>query len=249
MRLLWAVAQRDLRVAFSTVAGYAVPVLFALLSQGLFFGVYGFFDVGQAELRGFFHTVPWLVIFLAPALAMGGFAGERARGTEEALMALPIPAWAWVGGKFAAGMVQIGLCVLATFSLPVSLGLMGDPDWGPVWAGYGGVLLLAGASLAICQLVSNCLRSAAVAFLGGAAVLLLWMLAGSAQVIYMIAHRLEHPLLVARVVALLDYVGWVAHLASFERGVVDARDLTYFAWVTGSALVLNAGLLLWRRLP
>lgn len=249
MKMIWALAARDLRVWFAGAAGFVVPPLFAVVAHGLFFGVYGFFDAGQVEMRGFFHSMPWLVLFLAPALAMGGYAAERGRGTDEVLRALPISEGRWVAGKFVAGLVQIALCLAATVSLPVSLMAMGNPDPGPLWTAYVGSFLLAAAALAVCQLVSNLMRSQVAAYLGGALVLFVWLLIGNAPVIAGVSGWFDNSYALAALTEFMNYVGWISHFANFERGLVDSRDVAYFVAVGGAALVLNTALLRYRRLP
>jgi len=246
---VFALARREMEIWFGSTAGFLVPVLFALFSQGLFFGVYGFFDAGQADLRGFFHTMPWLILFLSPALGMGSYASEKGRGTDEVLAALPLAESVLVAGKFLAGLAQIALCLACTLSLPLSLFAMGDPDPGPIATAYLGTFLLAGAALAVCQLVSGFLRSQVAAFLVSAALLFVWMLIGNAPVVASISGRFADPALAAKVTRLLDYVGWISHFSSFERGLVDSRDLVWFMVLAAMALVLQATLFKLRRLP
>lgn len=248
MRALFTLAKRDLRIWFAGWAGFLVPVAYAVLSAGLFFGIYGFFDVGQAEMRGFFHYQPWIFLFLLPALAMGSFAAERYRQEDVLLRALPVTEWAWVGGKFLAGLVQIGVCLLATLPVAVMLSQIGNPDWGPVFSAYGGAFLLAAAMLAWSQLVSGLFRSQVAAFLAAALLLFLWLLIGNAPVISSIAARFAEPIIAGRVTRVLDALGWIAYYDHLGKGLVSSASVIYFAVMALAALALHVALLRWRRI-
>ena len=226
MNRVWALVRRDVHLWFVSGARFLLPGLFALLSLGMLFGLYGFFEVGQAELRGIFRFMPWLVLVWVPALAMGGYALDRSRGTDEILRAMPLSEWQWVLGKFGAGVVQMACCLLATVTFPISLFWMGEPDAGVILTSYGGLFLWASAALAVAQWVSGWVRSFVSAYLLGAVVLFVWMMVG----------------------LVVPWLGWLYHFGSFERGVVDTRDVAYFVGVTLLMLWVQVAWLKWRRL-
>lgn len=248
MRIMGTLAKRDLCIWFAGWAGFLVPIAYALLSAGLFFGIYGFFDVGQAEMRGFFHYQSWIFLFLLPALAMGSFAAERYRKDDVLLRALPVSEWEWVGGKFLAGLVQIGVCLVATVPVPIMLSQIGNPDWGPVVTAYGGAFLLAAAMLAWSQLISDLFRSQVAAFVVAALLLFVWLLIGNAPVISAIAARFAEPSIAGRVTRLLDALGWIAYYANLGKGLADSASVAYFVLVALTALALHVALLRWRRI-
>lgn len=248
MRVLCTLARRDLCIWFAGWAGFLVPVAYALLSAGLFFGIYGFFDVGQTEMRGFFHYQPWIFLFLLPALAMGSFAAERYRHEDVLLRALPMSEWAWVGGKFLAGLAQIGVCFVATLPVPLMLSQIGNPDWGPVFTAYVGAFLLAAAMLAWSQLVSDLFHSQVAAFVASALLLFVWLLIGNAPIISTIAARFADTATTGKVTRLLDALGWIAYYANLGKGLVDSASVAYFILASFFALALHVALLRWRRI-
>src|SRR5262249_1095299 len=130
---------------------YIVLGGFLLLAGWLYFST--LFLAGQASLRGFFSIAPVLFVVLVPAITMRSIAEERKSGTLELLLTMPLDNWQLVAGKFLAalGMVAAGLVFTVPYALTVSsLTAAGASfDWGPVMAGYIGLLLLAGAFIAL----------------------------------------------------------------------------------------------------
>ena len=154
MRNTLAVARRELTGYFATPVAYVFIVIFLVLSGTLTFTLGGFFDRGVADLSPFFQFVPWLFLFLVPALTMRLWAEERRLGTIELLLTLPIAQWQAVLGKFLAAWVFCAIALALTFPLVVTVNILGSPDNGVIATGYLGCLLVAGAYLAVGAAVS-----------------------------------------------------------------------------------------------
>lgn len=138
-----AVARREFRTFFSSPIASIVLGGFLLLAGWLYFST--LFLAGQASLRGFFGVVLVLFVVLVPAITMRALAEERKSGTLELLLTLPMEDWQIVAGKFLAalGMVAVGLAWTLPSALSVAA-LTGPGaafDWGPVFAGYFGLVL------------------------------------------------------------------------------------------------------------
>lgn len=138
-----AVARREFRTFFSSPIASIVLGGFLLLAGWLYFST--LFLAGQASLRGFFGVVLVLFVVLVPAITMRALAEERKSGTLELLLTLPMEDWQIVAGKFLAalGMVAVGLAWTLPYALSVAA-LTGPGaafDWGPVFAGYFGLVL------------------------------------------------------------------------------------------------------------
>ena len=101
-----AVARRELAGYFATPVAYVFIVIFLVLSGALTFTLGAFFSRGQADLQPFFNFVPWLFLFLVPALTMRLWAEERRLGTIELLLTLPLAQWQAVVGKMDALVKQ-----------------------------------------------------------------------------------------------------------------------------------------------
>ena len=93
------VARRELSGYFATPVAYVFIVIFLVLAGALTFTLGNFFGRGQADLQPFFSFVPWLFLFLVPALTMRLWAEERRLGTIELLLTLPLPQWQAVVGN------------------------------------------------------------------------------------------------------------------------------------------------------
>ena len=110
----------------------------------------GFFTTREASLRLFFALPALAVRLFAPAIAMRMWAEERRSGTIELLLTLPVTIAQAVLGKFLAGWVFFGIALLA--DLPD--GVHGERTsasrtTAPIFSGYLGAFLMAGAYLAI----------------------------------------------------------------------------------------------------
>ena len=94
------VAGKELRSSLSSPVAYIFLGVFAIASWFIFFFTEKFFALDEASLRGLFHWMPWLLLFLAPPLTMRLWADERRMGTWEILATTPVTAESLVAGKF-----------------------------------------------------------------------------------------------------------------------------------------------------
>jgi ABC-2 type transport system permease protein len=228
------IARKELRGYF----GSAVAVIFlaAFLAVTLFtvFWVEKFFARGVADLRPMFDWLPLLLILLVAALSMRLWSEEKKVGTIEILMTLPIPRWQLVAGKFAAGMMLIALALALTLGLPLTVSRIGDLDFGPVIGGYLAALLLAGAYLAIGMCVSAATDNQIVALVGTMLVCALAYLPGAAPIVDLVGRDGGD---------LLRHLGTGSRFASIARGVLDLRDIAYYAGLIVVFLGVNVWLL------
>ena len=147
-------------------------IIFIALTGAFAFYVGGFFERGQADLAPFFQYHPWLYLLLVPAVAMRLWAEERKSGTIELLMTLPISPWEAILGKFFAAWAFIGVALLLTLPMWITVNVLGSPDNGVIFAGYVGSFLMAGAFLAIGSCISALTRNQVIAFIVSASHLL-----------------------------------------------------------------------------
>ena len=234
MRNTLAVARRELTGYFATPVAYVFIVIFLVLSGTLTFTLGGFFDRGVADLSPFFQFVPWLFLFLVPALTMRLWAEERRLGTIELLLTLPIAQWQAVLGKFLAAWVFCAIALALTFPLVVTVNILGSPDNGVIATGYLGCLLVAGAYLAVGAAVSALTKNQVIAFVLAVAVCFLFAVAGSPVLCTFLDRNIPALSDIARGLSVTE------RLQAFSRGVVSARDLVFFATFTGFWLFANA---------
>jgi len=224
MRALLAVFRRELGGYFVTPLAYVFLVIFLALIGALTFYFGGFYQQGQADLGAFFGLHPWLYAFLVPALAMRLWAEERETGTIELLLTLPLTTTQAVLGKFLAAWVFIGLALVLTAPMWWTVAYLGNPDHGVIVASYLGSLLMAGGFLAIGSFVSALTRSQVIAFVMGFVLCFVLLMAGYPLVLD--AFKGWAPEVLADGVAAMSFL---THFESIRRGVVELRDLVYFA--------------------
>src|SRR5512135_2172946 len=141
------VFRRELASYFATPVAYVFIVIFLLLAGTFTFYIGNFYERGQADLQPFFNFHPWL--FLVPAVGMRLWSEERKSGTIELLLTLPVTMWQAVAGKFLAAWAFIGVALILTFPIWITVNYLGSPDNGVILASYIGSFLMAGAFLAI----------------------------------------------------------------------------------------------------
>jgi ABC-2 type transport system permease protein len=225
------IMKRELGGYFTSPIAYVFLVIFLLLTGFFTFTVGNFFERGEASLVSFFTWHPWLYLFLVPAVGMRLWSEERRLGTLELLLTMPITAWQAIIGKFLASWLFLGLALALTFPVIITVNWLGDPDNGVIFAGYVGSFLLAGAYLAISCLTSAMTRNQVISFILSVMICLFLILAGYTPVTDLLT-RFANPVVVQTIAAF----SVMTHFESFQRGVIDTRDVLYFASVIGFAL-------------
>jgi len=231
------VARRELAAYFATPVAYVFIVIFLVLAGALTFTLGNFFTRGQADLIPFFSFVPWLFLFLVPALTMRLWAEERRLGTIELLLTLPLPQWQAVLGKFLAAWAFCGIALALTFPLWITVNVLGEPDNGVILSGYLGCLLVAGAYLAVGAAVSALTRNQVVAFVLAVAICFIFTAAGSPVVGEFLDARIPELAEIARSISVADRFG------GFTRGIIAARDIIFFGSFMAFFLFVNAVIL------
>ena len=239
MSAITTVCKRELRSYFATPVAYVFIVIFLVLSSAFTFYLGNFYERGQADLLPFFSFLPWLYLFLVPAVSMRLWSEERKSGTIELLLTLPITMWQAVMGKFLAAWFFIGIALALTFPLWLTVNYLGDPDNGVIFASYLGAWLMAGAFLAIGSCISAATRNQVVAFILTVVVCFLLVMAGFPLVLD--AFRSWAPQMLVDAIASLSFL---THFSSISKGVIDLRDLLYFIlmigfWLYASAIVID----------
>lgn len=234
MNHVWTLAKKELRGFFGSAVALIFLATFLGFTLFTFFWVEKFFARGIADLRPMFDWLPLLLIFLVAALSMRLWSEERKAGTIEVLLTLPVPRHQLVLGKFLAGMLLIAVALVLTFGLPITISTMGDLDWGPVRGGYLAALLLAAAYLSIGMCVSAATDNQIVALILTAGVCALTYVPGTAWVADLVGSGAGD---------VLRRLGMGSRFASVARGVLDLRDLVYYASVVVAFLGLNVVLL------
>jgi ABC-2 type transport system permease protein len=221
---------RELRAYFDSPIAYVFLTAFAGAALFTFFNVEAFFSRGVADLRGLFAPLPLLLILLVPAITMRLWSEEQKQGTLEVLLTLPVRDHELVIGKFLASWALLAAGLGLTLVLAVSVGFLGHLDWGPVIGGYVGALLLGAAYLAVGQFVSALTENQILAFILALVVCL---------VLYGLGTEAFSGLFSDSTSAVLRAIGTGSRFESIARGVIDVRDLAYYASLTFLFLVAS----------
>lgn len=227
----WEIFKRELRAYFESPVAYVFLIFYLMLIMFLTFFVSRFYEASQADLKYFFFWFPWVNLLLVPAATMRLWAEERRTGTIELLLTFPVTLTEALAGKFFAAWAFMSLATLLTFPIVITTAWLGDPDGGAVIGGYLGAILLAGAYVAVGILTSTTTRNQVIGFVLAFVVCLFLALAGWPPVTD-IVNRWAPSWLVHAVASL----SVMPHYESLQRGVIDLRDVVYYASVMVLAL-------------
>lgn len=223
-----AIIKKELKDYFNSPLAYIFISIFLVISGWLF--MRSFFLQGQATMRSYFYLIPWLFLFLIPAITMKLWAEEKKLKTTEILFTWPIKDWETVIGKFLASLFFLIITVLLSISIPITISNLGDLDWGIVIASYLGVFFMGAAFLAIGLFISSITDNQIIAFILSVAISFVAFIIGETIVLYVIPGFL---------VNLFQYLGLGYHFSSINRGVLDSRDIIYYLSIIGLFLYLN----------
>lgn len=233
MRNIFIIWRKEMRSYFVSPIAYLLLVMFAVIFGFFFWNILGYFvftgmesqmrgemfpmNVNEQVIRPLLANVGVIGLFFIPMITMRLFAEEKRSGTIELLVTSPIRDGEIILGKWLAALTLYGGILLLTALNFVFLFKYGNPDWKPLAIGYLGLLLQAGALLAIGMFISTLTRNQIIA---GAATfgvcLLLWVLewVGGYET--------------ATWAKVLSYISITTHNASFAKGLLDSKDAVYY---------------------
>lgn len=218
MRQVIHIFKKEFNTYFISPIAYIVIAIFLIVTGWFFFSTFFLFD--QANLRNFFGLLPITFAFVIPAITMKLFAEELNVGSYELLMTLPVRFRDVILGKFFAGVAFCACMLLPTLAYPLTVTLLGDLDWGPVWGGYTGALLLGAAFTAIGLFASSLTRSQIIAFIIGMAICFCLTLIDKMLIV-----------LPQNILGFVAYLGADFHFRNIAKGIIDTRDIVYFVSV------------------
>lgn len=212
-----AVLRKELATLWTSpvpwVAGAALQAVLALLFVDQLQGR------AQAVVQPLFPIAGLLMVVAVPVLAMRAFAEEKRTANLDVLLAAPVPTLPLAVGKWAGAWLTSVAILLPALALAGLTALWGDPDPGPILAGFLGLALLAAAVAAMGVLASAATSSQALAALVTILIgLVLWFV-GSAT----------GGSTTAR---LLGSVSLSQRLRTFAAGGIDSGDVAFFLGVT-----------------
>lgn len=240
-----AIARRELGAYFDSPLAYFVVPVYVVLVGGFALWFDDLFVAGSVSLRSVFFWSAVFLVLLVPAVTMRLFAEERRTGSLELLVTLPVTEPQLVVGKYLAAMAVVAVAVATTLPYAFALAWLGTPeagaegapprlvrlftesglDPGPALCGYLGLLLLGSALAAIGTAASSLTSNQIVAFLGALVV---------SVFPYVTGFFLER--VPAGLLPLVQYLSFDYHFNNLARGVIDTRNLVFWASVAAMAL-------------
>ncbi|HEY8669048.1 MAG TPA: ABC transporter permease [Tepidisphaeraceae bacterium] len=236
MRLAPVIARRELSSYFYSPMAYVAMTIF-LLASGLAF--WDDFQPGQVSgMRSIFEWMVWFLVFIIPILCMGLLAQEWATGTIESLMTAPVAETDVVVGKFLGSLLFLIFLLIPTLIFLVMLRIYSRPDYGPIFSGYLGIVLVGALFIAIGLFCSSLTRSQVVAAVMAAAILFLvtivpWWASSKTTVTGFWRTVVDQ--------------GVFTQYKDFSRGVIDTGHLVFFLAATFVFLFLTTKVLESRR--
>jgi len=235
MRTIQAVTWKEIQVYFSNPMAYIVGLIF-LAVTGFFFVINFGEPFPEASLTDFYQGATIILIFLAPALTMRLLAEEQKLGTIELLLTSPVRDWEVIAGKYLASLVFYLAMLAMTSYYVILMFIFSDPDPGPIYSGYLGLVLYGAAALSIGILTSTLTSNQIVAFVVSAGILMLLYFADTGSGV------------VGGIWStFVNEIGMRSHFNDFDRGVIDTKHIIYFLSVITVFLFLSIRALESRR--
>lgn len=221
------IMKKELRSYFASPVAYIVLTVFLLIC-GWFFGT-NLFPNEQVTLQYVFFIVPIVLTIFAPAMTMRLISEEKKTGTFELLVTMPVSDIEVILGKYLAALVLLTLSIVLTAGHVLTLALLGNLDTGATLAGYLGLLLFGAAYLAIGLLFSSLTENQIVALILAFMVTLALYLIGMARVYLPVG-----------LASFFEYLSAASHFNNIARGVIDTRDVIYYASLVLLGLYFSA---------
>ena len=228
MNHIWIIAKKELKAYFNSPLAYIFIDVFLVVSAWLFFQNY--FVIGQADMRYFFSLIPWMFLFIIPAITMRIWAEEKKLGTIELLLTMPLKDHEVVIGKFLASLLFLAITLALSFMIPVVVLWSGPADLGVIMASYIGALFLGGAFISLGVWLSAFTDNQIIAFILAIVASFLLFIIGQVFVLQSVPSFLA---------GFLHFLGLGSHFESIARGVIDSRDILFYLSFIGFFLFLN----------
>ncbi len=228
--ILWFKEEKAL---FSSPIAYVLMAVF-LLIMGYSFTL-ALFVSHLTTLVHLFFQMFVLFLLTVPIMTMRLIAEERKLGTMEMLLTSPATETQIVLAKFAASMSLIVLMLALSTAYAVVLGVYGNPDWGPIFSGYLGLILLGSALVGFGLLTSALTNNQIIAALLSLSVfLLLWIID---EYGYLLPSPFD---------TLVVNLSLSVHFNSFATGSLYFSDVAFFLSAAMLTLFLGVRALAWR---
>jgi ABC-2 type transport system permease protein len=229
------IIKKELFSFFGSSIGLVAIGVFLVLN-GIFLWIinndFNILQAGFADLNSFFNLIPWVFIFLIPAITMRMISDEYRLGTIEILKTKPISLWNIILGKYFAALILVLISLILTSAYIYTIYELANPvgniDFGVIIGSYFGLLFLASAYTSIGIFTSSLSQNQMIAFILGVAIS------------YLLFFGFEHfNQFLDTDTFYIQQLGLYHHYKSISKGVFDTRNLIYFLSVTFFFLYLT----------
>jgi ABC-2 type transport system permease protein len=245
MRNVWIICCKELRSYFVSPVAYLLLAMFAVIFGFFFWNILGFFlregmesmmrgqmfpmNLNERVIRPLLSNISVVGLFLIPLITMRLFAEEKRTGTIELLATSPVSDMQVILGKWTAALVMYaGMLLLSAVNF-VFIFRYGHPDWKPLAIGYLGLLLQAGALLALGTFISTLTKNQIIA---GAVTFALSLLLYISEWVTGFDTSTS-----ARVIS---YMSIITHFESFSKGLLDSKDAIFYVTLIFLGLFLTS---------
>lgn len=225
MKHTFTIAGRQFRSYFNGPIAYIVISLVLIILGFLFWET--FFLFGRATMREMFRYLALINYFALPALTMGLLAEEKRTGTIELLITMPVTDAQVIVGKFVGVMGLYGVMLALTIPYAISVSSLGNLDWGPVFAGYVGLILQGAALIGIGLMTSSFTENQLVAFFTALA----------ASMFFFLLDKFL-PFVPSNLAGVAQVISFDYHVEALRRGVIALRDVIFFVSVSTVSLMV-----------
>ena len=239
MRNIGAIYRRELYSYFVSPIAYFVLIPFLFVCGFFFWSAFSYFAQARVPnaptelMAGMLQTMSMILVLVTPVLTMRAFAEEKRSGTMELLITSPVREVEIVLGKFAGSWTLLLIMLAATAPYPVYVHRYGNPDNGPIFTGYLGLMLLGACLISLGLMASSTTRNQIVAAVVTFGIgLLLWVITFLPQ---SVGSFEAYKTLRAGIV----YMSLQQHLEDFTRGVIVLKDVFFFLTFTVVCLFLT----------
>ena len=234
MHGFFAVFRKEISNFFVSPIAYSVIAIFLLVSGFFFWANVSFMSLISLQaagnpmiaerinltdlvIRPLMQNMSIILLFVMPLLTMRLFSEEKKSGTIELLLTYPIDDSAFVFGKFLSALALLLIMLLGTFSFPILLSSVAQPDFGVLLSGYLGLFLMGASFMALGTFISSLTENQVVAgAISFGAAILFWVLSWTSSFVG------ESTGAVLRQLSILE------HLESFNKGILSVSDLSFF---------------------
>lgn len=245
MRNVLTIAAKELRSYLVSPVAWVVATVFLVISGWFFNAALQWYaavslqltqdpsalhlaNVNRMVFEPLFQNLAVVLLLLVPLVTMRLLAEEKKNRTAHLLFTSPVRLGEIIAGKFAAAVALLAAVLLLTLYMPLLAWTHGSIDWGPIFCGYLGMILLTAAfaawGLFASSLTENQIVASVISF---CLLLIFWALGWVA------------PQDGGTLGTVIEQLSLGNHVEGFFRGVVELKDVIFYLSAAALPLFLT----------